>query len=601
MSNADQHPEAVATARTVDDRPAEPMNAPSSVSELFRLRSVIMITLIGVVIAAFANSVGNEFVYDDLPSIVDSPLMGNWDPAAIKLLLTSDVGSSFRMEQGVNGPYYRPVFLLFLMVVSAITGARPAGWHAASILLHALATVLVFLVLERAIRQLGRTTRSRSLAALAAGIFAVHPLQTESVAWVSGLTGPLSGLFLLGSLYCYLTFREAIQNNRWKAVFAASLFLYVISLMAKESAIVLPLMILCYEFIASETDPVLSARRRAAAASLLAIPFAVVTVVYLGARSLIGFSYSVAPSANYPDDATLTLIERLQVLPMLAVSYVRLALAPVGLSPSYDLNHLRVPSMSSFWLPLAVLLAAAVAVFLVSRRRPVVKFAALLAIAPILPSLNVTAFPSGELLHDRYLYLSLTGAGLLIALLIEKAALQLKLSSAMRRIIAGIVLVSLLTATIAQNTVWTNNDVLWSHAVKHAPGSRVAHLWLGALAEDRQDLETALAEYNAVLEVDPRVLDALNNSAFVCAHMGRWDEAAERFERVASIVPANAMSHFNLAVAYAAQKRFADEAAELRAAIDLAGNDAGVNEWRARLDYLEAARPKPAAAGDSKR
>jgi tetratricopeptide (TPR) repeat protein len=282
----------------------------------------------------------------------------------------------------------------------------------------------------------------------------------------------------------------------------------------------------------------------------------------------------------------LTLGERIQTIPSLAASYLRLAFIPAGLSPAYDLGYLREISISAFWLPLATLLVVGVLLFYLSKRHREFRLAVILAAIPLAPHFNVTAFPSGELLHDRYLYLPLVGIGLMVALLIEAIALRIKLPFAPVAAVKAGLVVMLLAMTIGQNRIWASNEVLWTYAVKHAPESRVARLWLGSMAEDRQDLETAVSHYNAVLSIHPDVLDALNNSAFAYAHMKRWPEAIRNFERVVSIVPLQAISHFNLSVAYAAARRYPEEARELRAAIELAGDNPQAAEWHSRLEYL---------------
>ncbi len=121
----------------------------------------------------------------------------------------------------------------------------------------------------------------------------------------------------------------------------------------------------------------------------------------------------------------------------------------------------------------------------------------------------------------------------------------------------------------------------------HAPNSRIAHIGLGLLAESKQDPASALREYEAALKINPDIIDALNNSAFVYARGGDWSEATKNFERIVSLTPDKAPAHFNLSFAYSVQKRYAEALSEQRIAIELDPNGKRADEWRLRLEQLE--------------
>jgi tetratricopeptide (TPR) repeat protein len=89
------------------------------------------------------------------------------------------------------------------------------------------------------------------------------------------------------------------------------------------------------------------------------------------------------------------------------------------------------------------------------------------------------------------------------------------------------------------------------------------------LAESRQDYDRALDEYAAALRINPDIIDALNNQAFVYAHLGRWGEATANFKRIIELTPNKAVAHLNLSVAYSAQQRFVEAAREKQIAIEL--------------------------------
>jgi tetratricopeptide (TPR) repeat protein len=224
---------------------------------------------------------------------------------------------------------------------------------------------------------------------------------------------------------------------------------------------------------------------------------------------------------------------------------------------------------------------------------PEVKAALIWMVIPLLPHLNTRVFVSEDIIHDRYLYISLLGFGLLVAALIIRAAKSRRLPFAGFSIVylPAVVLTILLGSTILQNKQWHDEETLWAKSVAQAPNSRVVHISLGILAEARQDYKGALQEYERALEINPDVIDALNNAAFIYArHMGQWPQATRNFERIVSLTPDKAGAHFNLSFAYAVQKRYADAEREQRAAIELDPQGARADEWRNRLRQLEKAR-----------
>jgi tetratricopeptide (TPR) repeat protein len=213
-------------------------------------------------------------------------------------------------------------------------------------------------------------------------------------------------------------------------------------------------------------------------------------------------------------------------------------------------------------------------------------------VVPFLPHLNTRVFPSEELIHDRYLYMTMMGVGLLAASVVIRAWQVPRLRLTRRSIAYASVLVlcALCLKTTAQNRQWLNEEALWAWSAEHAPNSRVVHLALGALAENKRDAEGALREYEAALEINPDIIDALNNAAFVYARSGRWQEAARKFERIVSLTPDKAVAHFNLSFAYAVLKRYPDAAREQTAALDLDPKSSRADEWRVRLEQLKQAQ-----------
>lgn len=540
-----------------------------------------------LVFAAFANSLQGDFVHDDREQIVGNALRMN--QATVARVFSHDFWASLRGEQthsSIDSIYYRPVFSLFLMIGLVLAGKTAPAWHMIVLLLHCVSTILVFCVLEKSLAFISawKERERRLLAGLAAGIFAIHPAQVESVAWISGLVNPLSGAFVLAAAYFYLKYRESTRVS----LLTGALAFFALAVLTKENSLVLVLIVAAYELVALNHGKPLRSRVRSGLVRI--VPFACVAAAYFALRYrvlkvLVGRSLD----NDFPDDAVLTLADNLRTLPALLAGYLKIAFFPMDLSMIYDLGYVKSMSFNSFWLPLVLLTAGAALLVCLSSRMSELKLAVVWIVIPLLPHLNTRAFVSDEIMHDRYLYLSLVGVGLLVSTVIFKAMRRISASTYALAAAATTVLALLSFATIAQNRVWTSDGDLWRNAARHAPNSRIVRLAVGTLAEQEQDFDGALREYESVLAIHPDVIDGLNHAAFVYARQRRWTEAARNFERIVAITPLRAIAHFNLSFVYAVQKRYDDAAHEQRRAIDLDPKGPRVDEWRSRLTQLEKA------------
>jgi len=154
---------------------------------------------------AYAAVSSFGFVYDDESQIVHDSFVQQWH--FVPAYFTSHVWQWIYPH--VGGNYYRPVFLLWLLLNFKVFGLHPAGWHLAVLALHLVATWQVY-------RLALRLTGSQPAAAIAALLFGLHPVHIEAVAWISGVTEPLAAVFILGSLLSWMRYREARHRTDFR-------------------------------------------------------------------------------------------------------------------------------------------------------------------------------------------------------------------------------------------------------------------------------------------------------------------------------------------------------------------------------------------------
>lgn len=564
-------------------------------SSFITSRLGLPLALVLLTLGTFANSLSGDFIHDDVPQIKANSLFGHWDLATISRPFTHDHWSALRQEQAadrVDSNYYRPVFGLFLLSGYEIAGRDPVRWHILLLLLHSAAAVLLFLVVDRSLASATELepTRRSLMAAGAAAIFAVHPAQSESVAWISGSVNSLSTIFFLAAFCFYLSYRRDSTRQLVKA--AAAIILFALSTLTKENALTFVAVVAAYELLVLNRNQSLAARIRMSA--LHAAPYALVAAGYLALRfSVLKVLSGRNRNANFPDDALLTIADNLRTLPALLLAYLKIAVFPFNLSFIYGFGYVRTAGLASFWVPLVLLAAFGLLLVTLSRRMPEIKIAAIWMAIPLLPHLSTLTFASEEIIHDRYLYISLAGVGLLVAALISAIQRGSHLPRQVAVAAALLILIILCVGASLRNSKWRDEQSLWSDAAVHAPNSRMVRVALGYLAEARGDLPRALDEYESALRIDPDMIDALNNAAFVNARLGAWPDATAYFERIAGLTPEKAVAHFNLSFAYAVQKRYHDASREQLRAIELDPDGPRAAEWRARLTQLEATQQQP--------
>ena len=600
-------------------------------------RIVLLICILSSL--TYANSLGGDFVFDDIDQIVENHDIRSW--GNVGRAFTTHVWA-FRerpdiLRAPIPPPYYRPVFTVVFTAGYQMFGLWPQGWHLLTLLLHILCSVGIFYVL---LMLSGR----KSVAAISALLFAVFPLHSESVSWISGMTDPLFGVFFLSAFYYYLKFRESGRRPS----LLASLGMFAVAAFSKETALSLVPLVFTYELIDSTCRPGgerenLFARLKQAL--LYALPFAGVAVLYLIPRYLVlgGFTWKTMHSHDGPFTDTLI------TLPWVVVTYLGHLLWPVNLSIAYFTSFVTSAASPRFLLP-ALALALIAGALILNRKRLGREFWLALALifVPLLPVLDLRRLSVEYLIFDRYLYLSSGGWCYLIALGLERlAAFESDRAAKSKSLSAGeggaanpafahrfslaalvVLLPAFTAATARENRNWADAHSLWSNAARVRPAFWAAHYnqglalmtarrygearealnraaalapnepfvfdALGRTSDAMGDRAGAVENFKRALAVDPETFESLNNLGTVYFKAGDYVKAERCFLSALEVKPQATPSRFNLAKCYTLMARYPEAVREFEQVVAAAPDDAEAH-YELGLAYGKSGRSDDAS------
>ena len=539
---------------------------------------VFALCLLGGCILLHVAAAGFGFcLYDDQHQIVHNQTL-EWSLAPGYF-----VHDVWRFAQPLYRNFYRPVFLLWLLINWKLFAMNAVAWHLVQLLLHACVALLVW----RLARHL---LRDEFAAGVAGVVFAVHPAHVESAVWLSGSTEPLVAFFFLASFLAYLRSRgectpDDFTKSGARVWWLLSGLLALPALFSKETALALPGLILLHAWwfsgdIKGESEVPAPAGSKVLHALTSVAPVLVASAIYFGMRIAVMQHLAVASNSLW---------RVLLTAPLDLVECLRLSLWPYPLALFYDLHLLSAPT-PGFWLALVVVVAGAAATVWASRRQPVLRLVAAWWLLPLLPVLaGLMSFPAGDLLHDRYVYLSTVAVALLAGWAIARLpeSPQRLLGVAVNRMVPLLV-VTLAGAllTIAQTQVWHDPLSLFGHAVEVAPESvKARNLYANQLLKAGA-MQPALELYAGTLRLDPDGWDTNFAYGVTLLSTNHLPEAEERLRHACEVDTTNALGYALLAETLRAEGRTAEARNALR--YGLAHADSQQDMLKAKLAEMES-------------
>ncbi len=481
---------------------------------------VKLLTLVVLVILTYLIALKNGFVSDDINGVMKNRAIQNFSSVTLRPL-----------------SFVQP---LYVFISYKLFGVNAAMFHLTGVVLHLFITLTVFGVF---------VFFGPPLAAFfGAALFAVHPLMSEPVVWISANSYLLYSFFFVLSFLSYLIFRK-YNKSHWYIV---SLISFVLSLCSSDKSYFLFLIFPLYEATHGNLRNTLKA---IVPYMILGMIFFVYGILHIGPRlnalqpELIG---------AVPWDNPLVQI------PFALSSYLKLFLFPARLT-LFHTEYFTDTALTALYFIMTGLFLGII--YITFRKNKTLFFWLLFFVIALLPTLS--PFHISNLVAERYAYLPAVGlfftAGFVFRYLVGNKKITFY-----AWIIFVVILVSLSLRTVIRVRDWQNERTLGLNDRNNPKSSATKFENLGNAYLQEGNLPLAVAEFQKAIELRPDYADLYNNLGFAFAHMNRFNDASVAYQKALKLNPKLWQAYDNIAAIYAAQKKYDNATSNLKKATLLA-------------------------------
>jgi tetratricopeptide (TPR) repeat protein len=510
----------------------------------------LMSVLFLLAVLPYLNTLRNGFVYDDDGQVLHNPYIRDF--SHLREIFTTDVLSYEGVKSAPN--YYRPLMNFGYLLCFRLFGLRAFGFHLVNLLLHGAVVVLLFAVTKRMLR-------SSTMAFVAAAVFAVHPIHTESVDWIAAVTDLELTFFYLLTFRIYLGLGRAQPFTYGLTQFAMALS-FALAAISKEQALTLPLLATLYEHAYREDRDRTTMTQKFARYGtlwLLAVAYLFLRVRFLGT-----LARTREPLAEY--EVVFSAFS-------LFAQYMWKLLWPVRLCAYYVFEVSDDPTDPRILAGLGAVLLIALLFVSLWRFDRRASFGVAWVVVTLGPVLNA-GWLASNVFTERYLYLPSVGfcwvlgwgwTRLVAWSAQSRYPWRWLLAAALGALATGCVV-----RIVTRNTDWKDNQTLYERTLAASPKAYYMHNNLGGVYWNKGYVKPAEREWTEALRLAPDAVVVLDNLAMLSLSLRHDEEAVGYSLRAIALDPNDAEAHFNLGAAYLAMDNARDAELQLRRALALA-------------------------------
>jgi protein O-mannosyl-transferase len=433
-------------------------------------------------------------------------------------------------QPGSTQQYYPFVHTVFWLE-HKLWGDVPLGYHLVNLLLHCISALLLLRILRRL---------EIPGAWLAAAIFALHPVQVESVAWIAELKNALSGVFYLSAGLVYLEF----DRTRKLGPYLTAIALFLLGLLSKTVIATLPAALLVIFWWKRGK---LSFKRDA----LPLLPFFILGITAASFTAWVERTLIGAEGSAYD----FSFIERVLIAGRVIWFYIGKLCWPLDLIFIYPRWQISQSVWWQYLFPVTVALALAILLWVSRwRRGPLAGMLFFIGtLVPVLGFLNVYPFRY-SLVADHFQYLALLG---IVVPVSAGIALLLKHLRSWQRwtgyVLCAFLLIAFTARSHLQSGIYQDIETVWQTTIRMNPTAWMAHNNLGAFFLKKGRLDDAMEHFTKAIEIKPDEASVLDNLGSALLQKGNLDEAIVLYQKALELKPAQASIHYNLANALLAR------------------------------------------------
>jgi protein O-mannosyl-transferase len=475
-----------------------------------KINIIILASICGILLFTgllYRGSLKGEFLsYDDTDNIVNNPVIRQLSFESLPRFFSS--GKLYM---------FTPVTFISYALDYKMHGFDPFYFRLTNLLLHLLNIILVLLLSAQLLKKLHP-------ALLLDFLFAVHPANVDSVAWISGRSNLLSALFFLLTLISYMKY---VQQN--KPVFLLiSVVTFIFSLLSKSSGVMLPFTLLLIDF--------LQHRKLSPRVVLEKIPFLVISL----AAGLLTIWFRADTGATQNITA-YTLTDRFFITCYSLLVYLFRSVIPLFLSEVY-----AYPVIKNGFLPflyyLSPFIIGGIVVFLynISLFKRAIIFGSCFFLFNIIIT-QLTLLEDGYT-ANRYAYLPLIGIFFILTTIYDHFSSHTGKMKNYVSVITLIVLLGFSCISWQRSQVWMNAITLFDHAVSRSPDAAFAYNNRG-IAKYTRDPESSIADYDQAIKLNPAYSGAYYNRGIAYNAVGEYKKAWDDYTRAVELNPGFASSY----------------------------------------------------------
>ncbi len=434
--------------------------------------------------------------------------------------------------QGRNTNFYRPMLLVSLIIDHQLWKIKPFGYHLTNLIIHISCSLLLFFLLKSIFN-------NYNLAFIGALIFAVHPVQTQSVAWIAGRNDVILGLFVLISVFFYWNYLKTQHLN----YLIITIIGFLASLFTKEQGIFLIFVFPLMDWIYKSEKSKLKVKSRKTFYLLILTGF----IFYLIVRIMVFGTIFGEPNYNIKNFSL-----RVSEFPFVFGKYIELIVYPMNL----NLIHNEFDTIS-FVIAIIFLVLSLLVLIYIFKKNKLLCLGILWMYIFILPSTNLIPIPVSVLEHR--LYVPMIGFTFVVVSILDKYFYKFKKLSA---IIPGLLIIIYSFLSYQRLPVWKNSETLWHDVIRKNEKSDLAFYNLGTFYINENRFQEGIYNLEKALSINPNKSDLLMNLGYAYTKTDQYQNAINIYRKLLQLDPYSEQAYIGIGNSLRALKKF-EEAEEI--------------------------------------